>query len=117
MGIQTPRNKEEFYQSITPDTGFGADFCRKLYGYDTSYPGFADKVLKLFESFGRPNVKYIFALYVWAEMYFWAQGIKEVGAPQYVSESINKNYERQEKECRKKEKITKSQVASQILKW
>lgn len=97
MGIQTPRNKEEFYQSITPDTGVGSDFCRRLYGYCMTDDSFLDRVMKKFEEYGRDKVKYIYAAYVKAEIYFWAQEVNAVGAPQHVSESINKNYERQVK--------------------
>lgn len=101
MAILTPRSKEEFYQSITSDTAFSADFCRKVYGYDISYSGLADKVLALFESFGRPNVRYIYSLYLWAENHFWSEGVKAVNAPEMVRNDIDRNYERQVKEWQK----------------
>ena len=111
MKVLTPRNKDEFYQSITPDTSFSSDFCRKLYGYCMTDDTFLEKVMQKFESFGRDKVKFIYAAYVKAEMYFWSQELKDAGVPQYVKEMTDKNYERQVKESQ----CTESQQMQRYL--
>ena len=70
--------------------------------------------MQKFESFGRDKVKFIYAAYVKAEMYFWSQELKDAGVPQYVKEMTDKNYERQVKEWKKENLQTMTD--SELLK-
>jgi len=110
-------SKEEFYQSINEDTFFGADFCRKLYGYCLTDDTFLEKVMEKFKALGRDKVIYIYSLFVRLELHFEMQEQKK--ATPMVRERIDRNYERKVKEetWKKKQPLTKEQVSQQIMKW
>ena len=45
-------SREELLQSIKPDMKLTWDFFKKIYGYEISFPGFAEVALKALEDAG-----------------------------------------------------------------
>ncbi|MCH5343363.1 MAG: hypothetical protein J1E64_04925 [Acetatifactor sp.] len=45
-------SKEELLSSINPDMRLTKDFFKKVYGYELSYPGFAEQALSVLEAAG-----------------------------------------------------------------
>lgn len=50
-------NKDIFLDSIQPGTKIDHDFCMKIYGYDISYPGFAELAITKIESLGLVGIR------------------------------------------------------------
>ena len=46
------QTKEKLLSSISPDMKLTADFFKKVYGYELSFPGFADEALEKLEAVG-----------------------------------------------------------------
>ncbi len=92
-------SKEEFLQDLTAATWCGYAWCRKLYGYQYTDPAFLQRVYARLDELGRDKVKYIYALYVKLEIAYEMEQEREAGAD--MVEQIDKNYERQVRECRK----------------
>ena len=45
-------SKDTFLESVTPDTKENEQFCLKVYGFNISYPGYAELVMQKLEGFG-----------------------------------------------------------------
>lgn len=111
---------KEFYQSLNADTWCGYEWCRRLYCNEITYrgEGLLDRVFARLDELGRGDVKHIYALYEKLQIAHEREVNRLAG--KWLSEQINKEYERKvkEAECQKKQgKLTKVQVAQQILKW
>ena len=94
-------SKEQFYQDLNEDTFCGYQWCKQLYGYSISNEGFLERVFARLDELGRDKVKVIFALYMKWEIKY--QGEQEKDAAHWLVEQTDKNYERQVRECKKKE--------------
>lgn len=110
--------KEEFKESINHDMAVTFQFCKKLYGYGYYDREYIQNILDKFDEMGRPFAKYIFGLYLKTELKLEAEMYKEAG--QDMPKEIDRNYERMVKENKclmNHEKLTRTEVARQILKW
>lgn len=107
-------SKEQFFQKLNEDTYCGYVWCRKLYDYSMTEPKFLERVYKRLDELGRDNVKYIFGLYFRTQIAYERDQHKD--AAKWLAD--NKKYERQVTDWQKKsEKLTKAEVAKQILNW
>lgn len=110
-------SKENFFQSLTADTWCGWDWCRKLYGYSVTDPAFLERVFARLDELNRPRVKTIYGIYYRTQIAHERAQEREAG--EWLDKQINKNYERQVKEWKKKhEKSSRAQnyaTISQML--
>lgn len=111
-------SKEEFYQSLNADTYCGYTWCRRLYGYQITDSAFLERVYARLDELGRDKVKYIYSLFV--KLQIVQEMREEHKGGEGMVERIDREYERKVKETewqKKQGKLTKAQVAKQILKW
>ena len=111
-------SKEQFYQSLNADTWCGWDWCRKLYGYQLTDADFLKRVYARLDELNRGAVKYIYGLYFKTQIAHEMKQTQDAG--KWLVEQIDKDFERKVKEPewqKKQGKLTKTQVAQQILKW
>ena len=97
-------SKEQFYQDLNADTFCGYQWCKQLYGYHLGNEGFVEHVFARLDELGREGVKAIYGLYVKWEMDDYLNACK-VGAGD-ARERIDRNYERQVRECEKNQQMT-----------
>lgn len=57
-------NKEELLSSIKPDMRLTRDFFMRVYGYEISFPGFAEKAITALEAAGCSNARRHYAEWV-----------------------------------------------------
>lgn len=92
-------SKEQFYQSLNADTWCGWDWCRKLYGYQVTDADFLQRVYARLSELNRDRVKHIYTFFVKTQIAHEMAQDRDAGRG--MVEEIDKNYERQVKECRK----------------
>lgn len=118
-------DKAEFLDSIDFDASLDEDIVKRIYGYCLHDPQFLVDVMLEYEKHGRNNVKYVYTIWVNLYKLLWDREMKPIArelSKQIDSEYESKvnEYERKvkEKNCKKEqEKLTKGQVARQILNW
>lgn len=109
-------NKAEFFRDIDWETPLNRDFITKLYGYSLYDPAFLADVLAEYEKHGRDRVRCVFQ--IWVGLYEWQRDQELKPVAREIARKIDTEYERKVKEWKKKqEKMTKEQVARQILNW
>ena len=109
-------NKQEYYNGIDWEAPLSRDHMAKIYGYSLYDKQYLVKVMSEYEKHGRAGVKYVYRLYVNLE----EQRRKRELIP--ISRELisltDAKYEKKVKEWKKQqEKMTKGQVARQILNW
>lgn len=110
-----PMNKAEFFRGIDWEAPLSRDLIKTVYAYSLHDPQFLADVLAEYEEHDRGGVKYIYRLYVNLEERHRDQELKPIARE--LTRQIDTNYEKKVKEWKKKEKMTKGQVARQILNW
>ena len=115
-------SKEQFLADLNEETFCGYQWCKKLYGYSICDKDFPERVLSRLDELGRERVRFIYGLFVKWEIAYWLNVDK--GCAGGVRERIDKNYERQVKECRKdlhklsdSELLMKLQETRQARQW
>ena len=88
-------NKEEFLQSIKPTMKLDRDVFLKIYGYEISYPGFAEIALKKLEQVGCKETRRYYDIIITRYEEKYREDIKKA-----LKE------EKEKKEKQKKEKTT-----------
>lgn len=63
MGSVSP-NREELLQSIRPDMKLTRDFFKRIYGYEISFPGFADQAIEGLEVAGCSHARVYYQTWV-----------------------------------------------------
>lgn len=109
-------DKKEFLKGIDWEATLTLDFITKLYGYSLYDKQFIIDVLSEYENNGRDKVQYVYRLFVNLQEQQQKNEIKNVAKK--LAAQIDAEYERKVKEWQKKQqKLTKEQVARQILNW
>lgn len=111
---------KEFYQSLNADTWCGYKWCRRLYCNEITYrgEGLLDRVFARLDELGRGDVKHIYALYEKLQIAHEREVNRLAG--KWLSEQINKEYERKVKEAewqKKKIRYASSQALNAVLGW
>lgn len=113
--------KEKLLQSISSDMTLMKSFFKKLYGYEITYPGYADKAIKMLEDAGCSKARQYYEQIVEEYQKSREEGLKE--AAQELRKQIDNEFERRVKKAEwqrkqeKKPKLSKDAVMQQILKW
>lgn len=104
-------NKEELLNSIRPDMKLTKDFFKKVYGYEISFPGFADQAISALEAVGCSHARQYYD--TWVNEYQTARDaeLKEV-AHRYRLE-CEKEWKKGQKEG---EERRKAQIEVELLK-
>lgn len=97
-------SKEQFLADLNEDTYCGYQWCKQLYGYHLGNDGFVERVFDRLDELGRDKVKVIYGLFLKWQMTDEMKADKEAGA--YEREMIDKNYERQVRECERNQRMT-----------
>ena len=110
-------NKDGLLRSIVPGMKLDKPFFLKVYGYELSYPGFAETALGVLEDAGCSNARRYYEQITTEYEEEQAEQIKPVAA--WLREQIDKDYEKGCGKLRKQErtKLSKETVAAEILKW
>lgn len=96
-------SREELLQSIQPDMKLTRDFFKRIYGYEITYPGFAEIAIQRLEVLGCSKARNYYGC-VKAEIdHEYDKDMKEV-ATWYVEE-CKKKWERKVGEQRRAEKL------------
>jgi len=119
MECRSP-SKEELLASIRPDMHLTKDFIKRIYGYEISYPGFAEQAIDALARAGCSRARQYYEEWVAEYEAAYNAEMKEV-AKWYLKE-CEKQWEKRRKEGEKQRKqeiqpLTKEQVSQQILKW
>ena len=113
--------KEKLLQSISSDMTLMKSFFKKVYGYEITYPGYADMAIKMLEDAGCSNARQYYEQIVEGYQKSREEGLKE--AAQDLRKQIDNEFERRmkkaewQKKQEKKAKLSKDAVMQQILKW
>lgn len=109
-------DKQEFLKGIDWEATLTLDFIMKIYGYSLYDKQFIIDVLSEYENNGRDKVKYVYRLFVNLQEQQQRNELRNVA--EKIADQIDAEYERKVKEWQKKQqKLTKEQVARQILNW
>ena len=114
-------SREELLQSIKPDMKLTWDFFKKIYGYEISFPGFAEVALKALEDAGSTHSRQHYKKFVNDYEQKKQEELYPV-AVDYVKK-LEAQWEKKEREREKlsKEKktlrLSKEDFCKQIMKW
>ena len=111
-------SKEELLQSIHPDMKLDKAFFLKIYGYEITWPGFAEIAVKTLEHDGCSKARQYYEQIVGDYQKKRDEKIREVA--HILREQIDMDYERKigdEKRKSQKTKLSRELVATEILKW
>lgn len=93
--------KELLFDSISHDMTLRKSFFLKVYGYEISFPGYADKAIKMLEEVGCSKARQYYEQIVGEHQKKREEGQKE--AAKWLREQIDNEYERKVKEFERKE--------------
>lgn len=115
-------NKEEFLHSFSTGMKLYKSTFLKIYGYELSYPGYAEKALAWLEMLGCSKARAYYSGVVVEFEHERDKGLKEVASWEKTAAINNKKEVResrkqQEAEQQKRRGLSREYVASQILKW
>lgn len=121
-------NRQQLLNSIQPGMKLDRHFFLKVYGYEISFPGFADKAVKALEDAGCSKAREYYEMVVGEYQAKQDEEMKRVAA--WYREECEKEWKKNQKgsEERRKERtefpnqekkqpLTKEQVSRQIMKW
>ena len=89
-------SKDELLNSIRPDMRLTKDFFRRVYGYEISYPGFAEQAITLLETAGCLKAGNYYETWVNEFEATYEAGMKEVSA--WYAEQCKRQWEKIQKE-------------------
>lgn len=111
--------KEELLSGIKPDMRLTKDFFKRIYGYEISFPGFAEQALSALETVGCSHARQYYT--DWVNEYENARDVKLKEVARWYHSRLEQEWEKRQKEGgekRKRKEQTKSQTwteLSQIL--
>lgn len=99
-------NKEELLQSIHPDMKLNKAFFLKIYGYEITWPGFAESAIKILENAGCNNARryyeQVLEEYLAMQKEKWNKYRRKQGdelrVEKYSSSLQQKNYSKKQRE-------------------
>ena len=100
------QSREELLHSIRPDMRLTKAFFLKIYGYEITWPGFAEKALQHLEVMGCSKARAYYSCIVQENEYEWRKELKEAAA--WYAEELEKRRERKAGEERRKERVMDS---------
>lgn len=108
--VAAPANKKQLLQSIGPGMNLTKGFFRKIYGYEISWPGFADQAIKALEDAGCSRARTYYVEIIGEYQRQQDESIKPVAA-WYVEKLDNewKKGQREGEEERKRQKNSSRQ--------
>ena len=89
-------SKDELLNSIRPDMRLTKDFFRRVYGYEISYPGFAERAIALLETAGCIKAGNYYEAWVNEFEATYEEGMKEVSA--WYAEQCKRQWDKIQKE-------------------
>ena len=89
-------SKDELLNSIRPDMRLTKDFFRRVYGYEISYPGFAEQAITLLETAGCLKAGNYYEAWVNEFEAIYEAGMREVSA--WYAEQCKRQWEKIQKE-------------------
>ena len=72
------RSREELLASIQPDMRLTMDFMKRIYGYELTWPGFAEVALTKLEAAGCSKAREYYTAYVQSYEAWYAEEMKGV---------------------------------------
>ena len=99
-------SREELLHSIKLGMKLDKNFFLKIYGYEITWPGFAERALQRLEIMGCSKAGAYYACIVQENKYEWRKELKEAAV--WYSETLRKKWDRKAGEERRKEKIMDS---------
>ena len=92
----TSPSKEELLASIRPDMKLTWDFFKRIYGYEISWPGFADRAIAALEAAGCSRARGYYETWVSEYEAERAAEMKKVAA--WYAEECKRQWEKRQKE-------------------
>lgn len=89
-------SKDELLNSIQPDMRLTKDFFRRVYGYEISYPGFAEQAITLLETAGCLKAGNYYEAWVNEFEATYEAGMREVSA--WYAEQCKRQWDKIQKE-------------------
>ena len=89
-------SKDELLNSIRPDMRLTKDFFRRVYGYEISYPGFAEQAITLLETAGCLKAGNYYEAWVNEFEAIYEAGMREVSA--WYAEQCKRQWDKIQKE-------------------
>ena len=89
-------SKDELLNSIRPDMRLTKDFFRRVYGYEISYPDFAEQAITLLETAGCLKAGNYYEAWVNEFEAIYEAGMREVSA--WYAEQCKRQWEKIQKE-------------------
>lgn len=99
-------SREELLHSIRPDMRLTKAFFLKIYGYEITWPGFAEKALQRLETMGCSKAREYYSRIVQENESAWKKERKEAAA--WYAAELEKRRERKAGEEKRKERIMDS---------
>ena len=88
-------SREELLHSIKPGMKLDKNFFLKIYGYEITWPGFAERALQRLEIMGCSKARAYYACIVQENKYEWRKELKEAAV--WYSETLRKKWDYEEK--------------------
>ena len=92
----TSPSKEELLASIRPDMKLTWDFFKRIYGYEITWPGFADRALTALEAVGCSRARDYYL--TWVSKYEAEQAAEMKKVAAWYAEECKRQWEKRQKE-------------------
>lgn len=89
-------SKEELLASIRPDMKLTKSFFKRIYGYEISWPGFADQAIAALEAAGCSRARGYYE--TWVSEYEAAQETETKKVAAWYAEECKRQWEKRQKE-------------------
>lgn len=93
-------NKEEFYNSITPDTIADETFCKRVYGYSLYDKAFLARITEKLQKQG--NIKAMRAYNEWLKVYLEKERQERKDIAEWYAKFRKNQREREDRELKKR---------------
>lgn len=109
-------SREELLQSIQPGMKLDKAFFLKIYGYEITWPGFADTAIKALENAGCSKARDYYDSIVSEYEKGYREQIRKAGK-WYLDKCSKKQKGSEEQRKEKKSRLSRETVSREILKW
>ena len=92
----TSPSKEELFDSIQPDMKLTKNFFKRIYGYEISWPGFADRAIAALEAAGCSRARGYYE--TWVSEYEAERNAEMKKMAAWYVEECKKQWEKRQKE-------------------
>ena len=89
-------SKEEFLASIRPDMKLTWDFFKRIYSYEITWPGFADRAIEALEAAGCSRARDYYK--TWVNKYEAEQAAEMKKVAAWYAEECQRQWEKRQKE-------------------